>query len=287
MAKWAFQIDPVTKNIGLYDEPTPAVTESDYANPSAPCNAPLNNPEANLPYVYWHILMDNLEVAFDQTVSISHSAIGTGVDVFDPSAAVQNVYDVDPTIIDHDALTHSLGVEPLALVALGDDILTPGYPVQYPVTTNGSVRYVCPFVTSSKVYLREFRSRGSAGLSAVSLNYRILVFRQQRPAAGNVPPKLVDFDPATGLLTLGDGRWRNDRRYLQVVSGGTPFGLALGRTMDAANGAPRIVAPDGTVFDPVPSSVCQRFTNGNPPWGAPMTYDGTFTGGGAVQVQAP
>lgn len=287
MTKWAFMIDPVTNNIGLYDEPVPAATAADYEDANSPCNAPLNDPEAYLPYVYWHILMDNLEVAFDEAVSISHSAIGSGVDVFDPSAAVQNVYDVDPTTIDHDVLTHGLGYEPLVLVAFGDDILTPGYPVQYPVTTNGSVRYVCPFVTATKVYLREFRSRGSAGLAAINLNYRIIVFRQQRPAAGSVPPVLVDFDPATGLLTLGDGRWRNDRRYLQVVAGGTPFGLALGRTMDAANGAPRFVAPDGTVFDPVPASVCQRFTNGNPAWGDPMIYDGAFSGGGAVQVQAP
>ncbi|MDF2984220.1 MAG: hypothetical protein K0Q69_3992, partial [Devosia sp.] len=56
MAKWAFMIDPITNNIGLYDEPVPAATVSDYANPNSAANAPLNNPEAYLPYVYWHIL---------------------------------------------------------------------------------------------------------------------------------------------------------------------------------------------------------------------------------------
>ena len=286
MAKWVFMTDPATGNIGLYDEP---VATGDFDDPNSSRNDPLNDPEGNLASVYWHILMDNLEVAFDDVVSVSHGAIGSGTDDLGSGAATNSVYDIDATTVDHDVLTHGLGYEPLAFAAIGDDILTPGYPVQYPGTTNGSARYVCLYVTSTKVFLREFRSRGSAGLAAINLDYRIIVFK--RPPARDASGILIDN--SDGVM-LGEGRFHASRRYLQVVPGGSPLGLALGRTMDGNNGAPRFVSADGTIFDPVPTSVKMgivatggEFASDSIVYGDPMTYQGTFAGDGAVLVQVP
>lgn len=293
MAKWAFMTDPDTGNIGLYDEPAPAVTDADYEDPNSAPNAPLNDPEGNLAHLYWHILLDNMEVAFDQVVTVNHSAIAAGT-----SAAGQvgqsAAFDYDATTVDHDAYTHGLGYEPFVLVAIGNDLLTPGYPVQIPVSTNGAARYVTPYVTASKVFLHEFRSRGLAGLDAVSIDYRLLGFRQQRAAEGNDPPQLIDFDPATGLLKLGDGRWASDRRYLQVVPGGTPFGLAYGRTLDLDNGAFRLARADGTTYDPIPNTVKTgvyasggSFATDTLVYGNPITYGGAWSPAEILDVQAP
>ena len=170
-------------------------------------------------------------------------------------------------------------------------MLAPGYPVQVPGTTNGSVRYVSVYVTTTKVFLREFRSRGAAGSPAITLDYRVVVFGKQPTPSGN---KLMDFVASTGILKMAKGRFDSSKRYLQVVPGGSPLGFTVGRTMDAKNGSPRFVAPDGTVFDPVPSTVKMgivaaggSFASDTVTYGAPMNYTGSFVGGAAVQVQAP
>jgi hypothetical protein len=85
-------------------------------------------------------------------------------------------------------------------------------------------------------------------------------------------------------------RFDSSRRYLQVVPGGSPLGLSLGRTIDLNNGAPRAVRPDGTTFDPVPATLTTRI-QGNyqpaPAYGASLAYGGSYAGPETVQVQAP
>jgi hypothetical protein len=285
--------DPATGNTGLYDEPVPAANDAEYEDPNSPPNAPLNDPENYLAYVYWHILLDNMEVAFDEIVSITHGAFSAGSSISGGSQSA--AFDYDATTVDHEAFTHDMGVEPFVLVAIGNNMLSPGYPVQLPGTTNGSARYVTPYVTATKVFLHEYRSRGLAGLGATTIDYRLLGFRPQRPAEGNVPPRLRDFDPATGLLTLGDGRWRNDRRYLQVVPGGTPFGLIGGRSLDLKRGAFRLARADGTTYDPIPPGTVKtgvvasggEFASDTLVYGSAIEYDGDWTPEEIIQVQAP
>jgi hypothetical protein len=192
MARWAFMVDPVTQNIGLYDEP---VASGDPTDPNSARNAPLNDPEGQLASLYWHILLDNMEVLFDTSVTVSHAATSAGGSTSDSGAQQSAAFDVDDTTADHDVYTHSAGYEPFVLAAIGDNILVPGYPVQVPVSANGAARYVTVYVTSTKVFLREYRTRGASGLSALSQSYRLLGFRRQRSAEGNDPPRLADFDP--------------------------------------------------------------------------------------------
>lgn len=253
-------------------------------------NRPANDPESWLANIYFHSALNHMEVSSDDTVSVSHALIdaatGPGGEI-----PLNSNYDADGTTVDWDVKTHSLGYEPLVLVAVGSNLLMPGYPVQVPGTTNGSARFVSAYVTTTKVFLREFRVRGSATLAAQSIDYRIVVFRNMRAQSGNV---LFDFDPDTGGVSMAKGTFDNSRKYLQVVPGGTPLGLALGRTMDGKNGAYRIIRPDATTFDPVPNTVKQgiyatggTFSSDTLVYGSAMNYDGTYTGGGSVQVQAP
>lgn len=253
-------------------------------------NRPAADPENWLPNLYFHSSMDMMEVASDDLVTINHGGIdaATGGTTEIP---INSNFDVDGTTVDWELKPHGLPYEPLVMVTLDDDVLAPGYPVQIPGTTNGSVRYASAFVTSTRVMLREFRSRGAAGLAAASRTYRVVVFRRAPAPSGN---KLIDFVASTGILNMARGRFDSTKRYLQVVPGGSPIGFTVGRTMDAQNGAPRFVAPDATVFDPVPNTVKTaiiasggEFASDTTVYGAAMNYTGSFAGGLAVQVQAP
>lgn len=283
MVQWALMTDPDTGNIGLYDEP---VATGDYNDPDAARNTPLNDPEANLAYLYWHIQFDNMEVASDDVVEVNHGTVavagGPGGTI-----GVAGQYDYDYTPVETVLKTHGLGYPPMAYVAVGDDLITPGYIVQSNAT--GAARYVSVYVTTTQVILREWAQRGTVALAALDQDYRCIVIKDQPAAEGNDPPQLIDWDPDTGILKMGDGRFDSSRRYLQVVPGGSPFGLALGRTIDLANGAVRFVAPDTTVHDPVPADTTLRInlSYGSQPFGDSMAYSGSFTGDTIIQVQAP
>lgn len=299
MAKWVFMTDPDTNNVGLFDEPTPAVSEADYADPNSACNAPLNDPEAYLAHVYWHILFDNMEVLSDTVVTVTHATIpaggtssgGTGGgDYPDGGIALGSGFDYAYAPVDHLLLAHGAGTVPIVLVAIGEQIISPGHIVQ--ISADGVARYVSVWVDGTNVQLHEYASRGTASQAGLSVDYRVLVFRPQRAAEGNVPPILRDFDPVTGIVTMGDGRWSSEYRYLQVVPGGTPFLLAMGRTLDLNNGAPRYVAADGSIFDPVPASMVLTMRIGGgvisgSNSGTPGNYGGSWTGDEVIEVQAP
>jgi hypothetical protein len=291
MVKWAFMTDPDTGNVALYDEP---VATGDPADPDAARNAPLNDPEGNLAFLYWHSLLDNMEVLFDTTVTVHHAATAAGSTAADNGANQSVAFDVDAATTDWDVFTHSAGYEPVVFAAVGADILVPGYPIQVPVSADGAARYMTVHTSSTKVFLREFRTRGLAGLTALSQDYRLIGFRPQRAAEGNDPPRLLDFDPDTGLFSMGDGRFRNDRRYLQVVPGGSPLGLPYGRTLDLKNGGFRLAKSNGTTVDPLPNTIKQgiwapggTFSTDTLTYGAPMYYDGTWSPSEILEVQAP
>lgn len=282
-------IDPDTGNIALYDEP---VDSGDPADPDSARNAPLNDPTGNLAHLYWHILLDNMEVFSDDVVSVSHSTIAAASGGLGGETGVQSDFDTNGSFVDHDVKTHSLGYEPLVLVAVGNNLIPPGYPAQVPGTTNGSARYVTPYVTTTKVFLHEFQSRGASTLASETIDYRILVFKQQ-PAA-DASGILIDWDEGDGVLTMGEGRFDSSRRYLQAVSGGTPFGLVTGRTIDCKNGAYRVARADETTFDPIPSTTKQgiyasggEFASDTLVYGSAMNYDGAFTPSEIIDVQAP
>jgi hypothetical protein len=96
---------------------------------------------------------------------------------------------------------------------------------------------------------------------------------------------------------MGLGKFHSDAPYLQVVPGGSPFGLFNDRSIDLHNGAPKAWRPDGTTFAPVPANLKSWLpfnpygggaSPGGEPFGASMAYNGSYAGpASALQVQAP
>lgn len=279
-----FMNDPATGRFALYDE---APGGGDVTNPNSMRNRPLNSPQDWLPNIYFHSDFNYLEVASGPiTISVSHTAVTPGTK---PPEATINFGWVS-SVTDRLLFTHNLGYTPTVMCALGNNILWPGMPVQ---STSGSgQRFATVYSTTTQVRMKEFAATGTTALPAATLSYTLLVFANPPSTSGNI---LYDFDPLTGVTQMGRGKFNSSRRYLQVVSGGTPFGVSYGgKTIDLQNGAPRAVRPDGTTFNPVPSDlglalprVGLNGTNYGVQYGGSMGYTGSYTGPGNIQVQAP
>ncbi|KKB09413.1 hypothetical protein [Devosia chinhatensis] len=280
-----FMNDPATGRFALFDE-APGGGAVD--NPNSLRNRPLNDPLNWLANIYFHSDFNYLEVAFGPTnVTVNHSAVSV---VSPPIGATVQFGWNGGASVDRLLFTHSLGYVPLVMAVLGNNMVWPGMPVQS--QGDGGVRFATIYATSTEVRMKEFGTTGPSTLAAASLTYTLLIFANQPSPTGNV---LFDFDPVTGIVEMGRRKFKSDRRYLQVVPGGSPFGISYGgRTIDLANGAPRAVRADGTAFDPIPASLgaaLSRLGYTGTDWGfiygSGMNYTGSFTGPGQIQVQAP
>lgn len=243
-------------------------------------NRPAKDPLNWLANVKLHSWLDYFEVSHSGTTMVSHAGVGVGS--VPPGATIAFGWGVAEN--DHLLLTHNLGYPPFAFVAVGNNIIWPGMPVQ--VDGGGGGRYASVYCTSTQIRLFEWASAGGTSLAATNLSYQVLVFKQPPGPVGNV---LYQNNPTTGAVTMARGKIDTSRRYLSVVPGGTPFGFPRGRTIDLANGAPRAVLADGTIYDPVPAGlVLGLYRDGWPQvYGASLAYNGSFTGSGAIMVQAP
>lgn len=275
-----FMTDPVTGRCALFEEP---VGTGDPKDPNSARNAPLNNPSTNLQYLYFHSDYDPMEVVLGPTtVAVAHGTIPAG----SPSGGVVGlnngrVYGGYAT--SHVLLTHGLGYVPDFFILQGANTVHPGYPIQFD-SADGRSRNVTAYATTTQIILYEYGVQTSNALAGMSINYTVLVLKRPPAPSGNI---LMDFDPATGIVKIGRDKFSSDRRYLQIVAGGSPFSLPLDRTVDLANGAPRSVSPDGAIRDVIPASFRVAYGYGGPTFGPNGNYNGAFTGSPTIQVQAP
>lgn len=272
-----FMTDPATGKVALFDE---ASGGGDPADVNSQRNRPLKNPSGWLANIYFHTDLDNLEVAFDQTVSVSHAAVSsvtTTTFLTATGALAFNAYHTDRLL-----LTHNLGYIPDCMVAQGTNMLWPGFPVQ--TGSDGRGRYVSIYATTTEIRMYEWVSATATALPATTLSYRILVFANPPAPADGI---LIDFNPSSGLTYMAGGRFRSDRHYLQVTPGGSPFGLSAGKSIDLSNGAVRYVRPDGTRFEPIPSSLQLKLRSDSSGYGPSMAYNGSFAAETSILVQAP
>lgn len=278
---WALMTDPATGRVALFDENGTTGSRED---PNSAINAPLNSPASFLDKIRFHSDLDHFEVAFAGSTNVSYSGIA-GLAV--PSG-LSSAFGYDAAAPTDDLLvTHGLGYEPFALVAQGSNIIWPGMPVQN--TSDGGARYATAKVNTTELRVKTIASIGATALSATTLTYSYLVFKNPPAASGLI---LIDFDPLTGIVSMGLGKFSSDRPYLQVKPGGSPLGLSNGRTIDLNNGAFKAWRPDGTTYAPVPSmqSYLIWVAYGTPYTsilGNPMNYAGSYAGPASIQVQAP
>lgn len=277
-----FRAFPDQGVVALFDEPNTTGAMDDFF---AARNAPARNPEAYMERVYFHSVCDPMEVLVATTASISHSSIA-GISAPGGEATSSAIYAWAGAVDDKlllDLTSYGLTEEPFALVALNDRILTPGIPIQ--TDTGGRVRYGTLYATTTALRIAETATKTTSSLGAVTNNYQIIVFKKP---AGDINDVLMGFDPGDGVFQMGFGRFRTDRKYLQVTPGGSPLVLNRGRSIDLANGAPRFVLADGTAYEPVTSGATWVLAGGSSSTPATnLKYNGSFTNTDGVEVQAP
>lgn len=273
---------PGLQKIALFDENGTSGAKND---PDAARNAPFKTPSAHLDKVRFHSDLDYMEVSHGPTdVTVSHAEVAAGTG---PSGdvGINGVMVYSTVTTSHTLLNHNLGYVPDFFVIYDSDIIYPGRPVQ--VLSDGRTRKVAVEATTSIIRLKEWAVRTGNAMAAASRTYTVVVFKRPPAPSGNV---MKWWDPATGVLHLARGKFRSDRRYLQIVAGGTPYGFSKGRMIDRSNGAVRYVDPDGSQFEPVPSDfgmyIAMPYDIGG--FTVPsMAYDGSFAGSPSVLVKLP
>lgn len=278
-----FMVDQETGRCVLFDE---APGEGAFDNPNSSRNRPINSPESWLPYIYFHSDFNYLEVAFNPSISVSHSAVSPGA--LPPGSSTN--FGWNSSVTDRLLFTHNLGYSPLTLCAIGNNMVWPGMPVQS--TPDGGMRFTTIYSTTTEIRMKEFATVGSSTLPSINNSYNLLIFRNPPDSDGNI---LLDFNPDTGVIEMGKGKFKSNLKYLQVVPSGSPFITPYGgKSIDLQNGAMRAVRSDGTTFDPVPpglSFALPRFgltgTDFGYQYGSGMGYTGSYTGPSSLQVQAP
>jgi hypothetical protein len=277
MGALCFRIFPSAGVVALFEEPN---TTGDVHDFNAPRNAPAKFPASHLPVLHFHSETDCMETVFAGTVAVNHPFI----DMPAGGGDYGNYVVFSGTTEDHILYEHNLGYPPIALVAVGDNIIWPGMLIHVGGADNfwryGTVycdnQYVRLFVKSAAL--------NGQDAAAATVNYTVLVFKEAE-ASGD---KLFEFDPTTSVTKMGLGKFRSDARYLQVVAGGSPLGIAQGRTIDLKNGASRAYRPDGT-YKQVAGGSGAKFTitPGDGSLGSAVVYNGTYAGPSSLLVQAP
>lgn len=233
-----FMNDPATGRCALYE---PAGSMGDPDDPNSPQNGPLNNPAAHLARIRVHTDFDYYQVHSITSVSITHAAVAGASVLVASSPSITRVGQVVRTNID--LVNHGLGYPPRYMIVSGDGLIGQSSLIQIGGTGG---RRISPFATASHIKLLDVGISSAAALAAISRTYKVIVFRA--PTADS--SYLFDWDPISGALILGKGKFRGSLQALRrtLDADASPFDIPLGRTSDIANGVSRTVLADGTTF---------------------------------------
>lgn len=277
---------PSGGNVAIFSENG---TSGDPTDPNSTRNLPLNNPATYLDLLKAHSGVDHFEVVAAGTKTVHYAQInGLGT-----PTGLSEAYGDDAGDQDDIVIAHGLGYAPLVIAAIGGNALTgSGLPIQ--TDAFGGARYATISADNTNVYISVFSTIGSANLAAIDIDVDYLVLADPPAATGDI---LVDWNTAgDGVWQGGFGKWRSDAPYMQVVLGGSPLGMLLGRGIDGDNGAFKAWRADLSSFAPVPSGlafylIMQSFGMsfaGQQIAGGALDYGGSYAGpDGAVLVQAP
>lgn len=249
---------PASGIFAIFEEPN---TTGDVHDIDASRNAPAKLPASYLDKVRFHVDFDYYQVAVGpSTVSVSHASVAgattTVVSLGSGLPVIQRVGQIVKTHID--LVTHSLGYVPKYMVVSGGEIIAPGTLIQ---STTDQIRTVTPYATTSKIRLLDIGISSASALSSMSKSYDVLVFKQ--PAEDS--DQLMSFDPDTGQVILGLGKFNSALKMLrQAGAGDSAFDISLGPTVKIRNGAARSVLANGTTI-------------------SETGYTGSFTGSGSIQ----
>jgi hypothetical protein len=287
MAEVFFMIDRLTGDCALFEE-APGPLNGDYSR-NDPRNRPLLDPEGWIHLVHFHTRLDNMAVHLDSAVLRNHTKVKAKLGL--PVMGVAHSKNIKPVFSARRQyiwlLNHNLGYIPWVKVRVGNNSVSAAYPVQ--TLPGGRARWISVWADTVSVYLTELVDASDEEVPALNnVEYRVMVFKRQ-PAPTRDANNLVfpAFDDTNGLVTMAGGRFNADAQYAQVVTGGSPFSVSLGRTMDAKNGAPRMARPDGTVYDQYGTKGLRMTLISGQEYGEKIRYNGSFLTNTITLIQAP
>lgn len=137
----------------------------------------------------------------------------------------------------HHLLTHGLGYAPKYFVALNGVMLPQGVPVQL---EGDRARWVSAYATTTEIRLWELAISSDVALSATSLTYAVVAFRD---SVADPALPMLKIQPGS-MIAFGQGKFRIDAAHLRITGAGEPdFSIPLGRTADISGGGVRVVPP--------------------------------------------
>lgn len=234
-----------------FDEPNTTGAVDDF---DAPRNAPAKYPHLYLDKVYWHSAFTQHELALGPIAqSVSHTLLNSAVNYYNvatsagfggtpvssPGAVSGIWYGVRGArrVTDIEVYTHGLGYKPHFVVSAGNGVIGSGTLVQ---RTAQSHRSITPYVTNTKLIFREVCFADEVNLSAGSVTYGLLFFRQ--PAQD--PDKAL-FGKIGSHVQLGRGRIDSQYKYLrESLPAESSVDLNLGHTIEYALGGSKQVIGD-------------------------------------------
>lgn len=222
--------------VSIYEE---APGGGDPLDPNSQMNRPVLDPVTWIDNIYFHSDLDYYStVQYVPSVTISHSAVSSPANAVTPF--VTFLGQIGTT--NHLLVTHSLGYVPRFFVVYDDKMIPHGTPVQ---TGGGGARFVTGYATTTQIRLHELYVSGSSALSAINVNYGVMVFKES--AADPLLDKLL-IEP--GNVIFGQGKFNLEWPHLRAVEPGeSPFAQALGKTAAIGNGGVRVWPPNGTALD--------------------------------------
>lgn len=239
--------------VASWSEPN---SEGDFRDIDAPRNAPAKNPVAHLDRVAFHSDFFLYEKAIDQIVTVSHPSVPARTTSFTNGGQIFRIYGNRVSAIRH-LLDHDLGYTPLVMIAFAGAMLVCGTVVQ---RTSAGARFVSVYADEEGVGLGEAAYSAASSLPAISLSYRIVVFRTPAP-----DPEKYQFSGNSDHFQIGRGVIDSDKSYLRRVEPSeSDLDMDFGRTIDIKNGGVRVVTGGSVQTD--------------------TYYNGSFSGGGFLPV---
>jgi hypothetical protein len=204
--------------------------------------APFNDPVSNLDLVWLCSDFDYYQVAFDQSVTLSHPSVSGA------NTSFATIFTIAGHYVESDlaVLTHNLGYIPRFKVAIGAELIPNGWAIQTPAGGDNGARLVSFYATTTEIRCRDMGWATSSTLAAKSQTYEIVVF--ETPTADRTLPV---FDGQGGSPTIGvfcqgifDGRKEHLRRAASGES--SPFDILTSKAGDINFGAYKMFTGDGT-----------------------------------------
>lgn len=178
-------------------------------------------------------------VAKNLSVTINHAAI-PGYTAMLNSTIIQG----QKVETSYALLYHGLGYIPKYFVSYNGYMLPQGVPIQI---DGVKVRYVTAWADASYIYIYDAGFSSDTALAAISLLYKVVVFRNSSAVPG-MP--MLELNATADRYTFGQGKFQISQEHMRLAAlgGDTPFALALGKTTDINHGGVRVVPPGGSAL---------------------------------------